>query len=359
MLCTKHVIRLLARFSSRTPYLNALRVTTLILTGIFFGNLIVGEAFSAAAEPKPQTIQTKPALEKPVIPNFLAKVGSDTIGVEEYFEKVQAGIREKFFHGKVPDKELKQFRRELAISMVEKVLHVQEAKRRGLVADKTEVETRIKNEERKKKGDIYWQEHKDQFIKALRKDFEADSLESQLEKQVRSSVEPAVSEIQLFYKENKVKFTAPERIRVHIILLKVDPSSPSEEWEKTAKFASDIVKKIRGGTPFEELARIHSGDESAAAGGDMGYIHKGMIGENAVAVVEQMKPGDLSEPVYLLEGIAIFRLDDRELPRVNELPRVETSAKELLRKDLADKAWKDFTEQLRKRTEIHLNEAVL
>lgn len=302
---------------------------------------------------------TKAVPAKPVTPNYLAKVGADTISLDEYLEKLQIGIREKFFHGKVPDKELKQFRRDLAQQMVEKALHVQEAKRRGMVPDKTEVDQRIKNEERKKKNDTYWQEHKDQFIRALRKEFEANSLASQLEKSVRSGAKPDTSEVKQFYTANEEKFTAPERVKVHIILFKVDPSSSSEDWEKTSKFASDVVKKIRSGTPFEELARIHSGDDSAAAGGDMGYTHKGMMGENAAVVLDTMKPGDLSEPVYLLEGIAIFRLDDRELPRVNELPRVEESAKELLRKDLADKAWKDFTEQLRKRTDIQLNEAVL
>lgn len=312
-----------------------------------------------AAETKGPATPAKTTTEKPAIPNYLAKVGPDTISLEDYLEKVQTGIREKFFHGKVPDKELKQFRRELAQSMVDKVLHVQEAKRLGMTPDKAEVDKRIKNEERKKKNDTYWQEHKDQFIKVLRNEFEADSLASQLEKLIRSGVQPAAPEVQQFYKANEEKFTAPERVKVHIILFKVDPSMPSEEWDKAAKFAADIVKKIRSGTSFEELARIHSGDDSAAAGGDMGYIHKGMMGENGAVVLDTMKPGELSEPVYLLEGIAIFRLDDRELPRVNELPRVESSAKELLRKDLAEKAWKDFTEQLRKRTEIKLNEAVL
>lgn len=330
-----------------------------ILRLMFVGTISVWLSAAYTAEVKAPSTAAGGAGEKPAIPNYLAKVGPETIGLDEYLEKVQAGIREKFFHGKVPDKELKQFRRELAQELVNRVLHVQEAKRLGLAPDKAEVEKRIKNEERKKKNDTYWQEHRDQFIRALRKEFEMDSLVLQLENSIRSGVQPAASAVQQFYKSNENKFTAPERVKVHIILFKVDPSSPSEEWEKTAKFAAEIVKQIRSGKSFEEFARIHSGDDSAAAGGDMGYIHKGMMGENGAVVLEKMKPGELSEPVYLLEGIAIFRLDDRELPRVNELPRVENSAKELLRKDLADKAWKDFTEQLRTRTVIHLNEAVL
>ncbi len=291
--------------------------------------------------------------------NYLAKVGSDTIMLDEYYEQLQIGMKEKFFHGKIPDKELKQFRRDLAQQMINKVLYVQEAKRRSITPDQDEIAKKIKNLERKKKKDTYWQEHKDQMIKTARKGFEADSLAKQLESLVRSAVKPVTPEVQNFYKANEDKFTAPERVKVHIIMLKVDPSASSEEWDNTAKQAGELVKKIRQGEKFEELARIHSGDDTAASGGDMGYIHKGMMGVNAAAVLDKMKVGTVSEPVYLLEGIAIFRLDDREQARVNELPRVEDSATELLRKDMAEKAWKEFTETLHKKTEIILNDAVL
>ena len=303
--------------------------------------------------PPPRTAASK----APVL-NYLAKVGSDTIQLDEYSEQLQIGMKEKFFHGKIPEKELKQFQRDLAQQMVNKVLYVQEAKRRGLAPNKDEIAQKLKNLERKKKNDTYWQEHKDQMIKAARKGFEVDSLIKQLSAAVRGAVQPATTEVQNYYETNEDKFTAPERVKVHLIMLKVDPSASGKEWEDTAKFAGELAKKIRLGEKFEDLARIHSGDDTAASGGDMGYIHKGMMGDNAAAVLDKMKLGEISEPVYLLDGIAVFRLDDREQARVNELPRVEGSAKELLRKDMAEKAWKEFTESLRKKTEIVLNEAM-
>lgn len=301
---------------------------------------------------------SQPVVTKAPIQNYLAKVGSDTIMLDEYYEQLQTGIKEKFFHGKIPEKELKQFQRDLAQQMINKVLYVQEAKRRGITPNKEEVTQKIKNLERKKKNDNYWQEHKDQMIRVARKGYENDSLIKQLEASVRGAVEPAKPEVQNYYRSNEAKFTAPERVKVHLIMLKVDPSASSKEWDDTAKFAGDLVKKIRQGEKFEELARIHSGDDTAASGGDMGYIHKGMMGDNAAAILDKMKMGEVSEPVYLLEGIAIFRLDDREQAHVNELPRVEGSAKELLRKEMAEKAWKEFTANLHKKTEIILNEAV-
>jgi len=303
--------------------------------------------------------KTGASAEKKATLNYFAKVGTDTISLDEYYEQLQAGMKEKFFHGKIPEKELKQFRRDLATQIVNKVLYVQEAKRRGIVPDKVDVENHVKNLERKKKKDAYWQEHKDQLLKKARNGFVLDSLVKQLESAVRRVVEPRNPDVQNYYKSNEEKFTAPERVKVHMIMLKVDPSAGGESWDEAAKIAGEISKKIRQGENFEELARIHSGDDTAASGGDMGYIHKGMMGGNAAEVLDKMKIGQVSEPVYLLEGVAIFRLDDREVARVNELPRVEGPAKELLRKEMADKAWKDLTESLRKNTEIVLNESVL
>ena len=312
-------------------------------------------AFLQAADVAPsKAIASK--TKEPI--NYLAKVGPDTILLEEYYEQLQKGIQEKFFHGKIPEKELKQFQRDLAQQMINKALYLQEAKRRGILPNKEEVTKKIKNLERKNKNNTYWQEHKDQMIKIARKGYEADSMISQLEASIRSAIEPAPPQVQNYYKTNENKFTAPERVKVHLIMLKVNPSASSKEWDDTAKLAADLAKKIRQGEKFEELARIHSADDTAASGGDMGYIHKGMMGNNAAMILDKMKVGEVSEPVYLLEGIAIFRLDDREQARVNELPRVEGSAKELLRKEMAEKAWKDFTENLRKQTKIVLNDAV-
>lgn len=337
------------RVASSFSIANLLTLLLLLVTAIF------NPIFAAEVLP----LKTGVDAEKKAPLTYLAKVGAETILLADYYEQLQKGMKEKFFHGKIPDKELKKFRRDLATQMINKVLYVQEAKRRGIVPDKAEVEMHIKNLERKKKKDVYWQEHKDQLLKQARLEYELDSLVKQLESKVRSVDEPRRPEIQNYYKSNEDKFTAPERVKVHMIMLKVDPSAGGPAWDEAAKTAGEISGKIRQGQSFEELARIHSGDDTAASGGDMGYIHKGMMGGNAAEVLDKMKIGDVSEPVYLLEGVAIFRLDDREVARVNELPRVEAPAKDLLRKEMAEKAWKDLTERLRKSTEIILNESVL
>lgn len=313
---------------------------------------------AASESPDVKARQGAPKEKGEPKPTWLAKVGPDEISLESYFLRLETAMREKFFHGKIPEKELKEFRKQVAEKMIDDTLYLQEAKRRGISPDKSFVDNKLDQLNRKKKKDQYWQEHKDQFIKAARKEYQEESMLQQLERAVKDASVPTPAQVQKYYGDNSEKFTAPERVKVHMILLKVDPSSTNEQWDKAAKLANEIVSKIKKGERFEELARIHSGDESAASGGDMGYQHKGMLGGDAAKIIESMKPGDLSEPIFLLEGIAIIRLDDREKPRLNEFERVDDSAKELLRKEQAENAWKDLVNTLRKKSSITVNDAV-
>jgi parvulin-like peptidyl-prolyl isomerase len=289
----------------------------------------------------------------------IARVGPDVISLQDYLAELREGMKDKFFHGKAPDKETKEFRQQTAQQMVERALYLQEAQRRGIQPDKADVDKRLVKYDQKKKKDAYFQEHKDQLLKEVRKKYERESVLKQLEAKVRDVLIPADSESKKYYSGNPDKFTAPERVKVSIIMLAVDPSAAQTDWDAAAKQATELIKQLRAGADFAEFARAHSGDDSAANGGDMGYIHKGMLGDDAAKVLDMLKPGEISEPVYLLQGVAILRLDDRENARLNDYDRISDRAKDLLKKDLGEKAWKGLLEDLRKKTEIVVNDSVV
>ena len=113
------------------------------------------------------------------------------------------------------------------------------------------------------------------------------------------------------------------------------------------------------GKNFAELARLRSSDDSAEKGGDLGYIHKGMLSDEAQQVLDQMKVGNISEPVQLLKGIAIFRLDERVQPVVNTFKDSEERARGLLAREKGEAAWEKFLAKLRANTQIRVNESVL
>jgi parvulin-like peptidyl-prolyl isomerase len=289
--------------------------------------------------------------------DYIAIVGGHRISIQEYISELRKGMRKRFYHGKIPEEEQKKFRKEVAEEMVERRLLIQEAERRSIKPDEAEVERAVKAFDEKFKDNEEWPKARDQVLPVLRKKLEGDSLAAQLKDSVHAIADPTQAELRAYYEAHKELFTTPERVRVSLIMLRVDPSSPSEVWKQASEEASAIVDRINNGADFAELARIHSSDASSQKGGDMGFVHAGMLGENAQSVLSLMEPGEVSAPVVLLEGVAIFRLDDRVEPKINAFEDVMQRATKLYKRENADKAWAALIEKLRAETPIQMNDA--
>jgi len=309
----------------------------------------VGEAGAkAAAEPQKAV---------PSGLDYIAIVNGEKVTMGEYISALRRGVRERFYHGKVEEGEAKKFRKEVAEELVERALLIQEARRRNLKPDMEEVEANVKAFDAKFQDDPEWAKARDKVLSAVRKKLTNDSLAKVLKKTVTDIKPPTTEELKKYYAEHSDLFTTPARNRISLILLRVDPSSSTEVWQQAGEEANSIVERINAGADFAELARIHSSDKSAANGGDMGFIHRGMLGENAQKVLDIMEPGEVSAPVVLLEGVAIFRLDERTKARLNPFESVRDRAQKLYVREKADKAWKGLLERLHKNAKVELNDA--
>jgi parvulin-like peptidyl-prolyl isomerase len=309
-------------------------------------NAVETSAASASAE-KPK--------EQPL--DYIAIVGGEKIGIGEYVAALRRGMGKRFYHGKAPEAELKKFYKEVADEMIERVLKIQEAKRRGIKPEVAAVDKGVSDFDAKFRDDPEWQKERDTVLAQVREKLAGDSLAMKLEAQAKAVKEPDSSELKVYYDAHHDLFTTPEQARVSMIMLKVDPSSPSAVWEQAREEAAAIVGRLNKGTDFAELARIHSSDPSSQNGGDMGFIHTGMLGENAQQVLDIMEKGETSSPVVLLEGVAIFRLDDRTKPQLNAFETVKERAVLLLKREKSEQQWQALMSKLRKETKIEVNDA--
>jgi parvulin-like peptidyl-prolyl isomerase len=337
----------------------------LILCLVFSASLLAAEEKASvdsadaktAAEGKGAESQNKKAESKKPALDYIAIVNGDKIGMGEYISALRSGMRKKFYHGKIPEEEAKKFRKEVAEELVERKLLVEEAKRRNIKPDSELVELSLQDYENRFKDNPEWQKAKDKVLPLVREKLEGDSLKQRLEKAVHEVDEPSEAQLRDYYNKHPELFTTPERVKVSMILLRVDPSSPSKAWEQANEEAASIVERINDGADFAELARIHSSDESAQQGGDMGFVHTGMLGQNAQQVLDLMEPGEISAPVVLLEGVAIFKLVEREKPKLNDFASVKERAGELYMRDTGEKAWTDLLSSLKEEATIEYNNA--
>jgi len=288
--------------------------------------------------------------------SYLAIIDGEEIPIGEYVSALRRGMRERFYHGTIPEEEKKKFYKEVADDLIQHFLLVREARRRNIQPDADAVEAAVTRYDEKFQGDPDWAAAREDVLPRIRSKLEADSLVLRLEEQVKAVERPTEKALKEFYESNKALFTTPERVKVSLILLRVDPASTGEVWQQASEEASAIVARLTKGADFAELARIHSSDDSAQNGGDMGYTHSGMLGDAAQKVLDIMEVGDISAPVMMLEGVAVFRLDDRVTPELNPFDAVRERAEQLYMREMGDKAWESLIGELHSEAKIEVND---
>ncbi|MCF6218603.1 MAG: peptidylprolyl isomerase [Gammaproteobacteria bacterium] len=290
--------------------------------------------------------------------HYFAKIDGVEIPAEVFMGRLRIGYREKFYHGTPPKAEVEAFQADMVEEAVNEVLLVAEARRRGIEVPAEYIEAEyMRRTEGMSQEEI---DGIDDFPARMRSRIEISKLVEMVEQDVIDNVpEPSENQIRSFYEKNHALFTTPSRDRVQIILLSVPAYADQEVWKAATDKAAGLVVDLREGADFAEMAMIHSSDPSAAEGGDMGFLHKGMLGGTADQVVALMSPGDITEPVLLLEGVGIFKLIERSEAVLNDFSLVKERAKALLVREQTEAAWEGLKEKLNADAEIEINPAFL
>ena len=81
--------------------------------------------------------------------------------------------------------------------------------------------------------------------------------------------------------------------------------------EQALTGATQLVAQIKQGAPFASVARQFSALPTAANGGDAGWLNSGEIQPTLENVLATMRPGQISDPVPLGNGVYILQLRDK------------------------------------------------
>lgn len=290
-------------------------------------------------------------------PITFARVGDSTITQEEYNAAFAAATRGKFYHGKPPEAEIAVLQREVGDQMVARIVLLQETKRRGLRPDAAAIQKQVLVYEQRYANSEAWKKNREQTLPPLVARLEQDNLLSQLEKTVREKVKPTQAQVQAYFAAHQDKFTEPEQIRVSVILLKVDPSASSATWKAAEEQAKSLADRARSGEDFSALARQFSAEASGPQGGDMGYLHNGMLPDGSQAAISKLKINEISGPQRLLEGVAVFQLINRKLAKLHKFDTVKVRANELTQRDQANIQWDKFIKELRGKTIVQIDQS--
>jgi len=312
--------------------------------GLFLGACAI--ALVTAAD-----VSAAPPNQPPEV-EAVAKIDGQIISRNDFEAAAARASRQKFYHGKIDEKRIAEFRRETLEEMIVERLLAREAERRKVRPDLADVEKKLAEYEERYKDSEQWVANRERILPELKAKMIENSQRAAFEREVRNVPPPSKEQLEKFYKDNAKLFTEPQRDHLAVILLKVDPSSTKDVWASARDEAERIRQKVLAGGDFAQLAKLHSADESAPQGGDMGYMHHGMLAPDAQTAIDKMKNGDISEPVELLQGYGIFKLIDRKQAQLRTLDEVRERATELYRRQKGDEAWAAMGVQLKKRANL-------
>jgi peptidyl-prolyl cis-trans isomerase D len=151
---------------------------------------------------------------------------------------------------------------------------------------------------------------------------------------VEATIQLSDAQLRAAYSSNLDNFRMPERLHVRHILIQTEGKSDSEKKTLKAK-ADDLLKQLKGGADFAELAKKNSQDTaSAEKGGDLDWMVRGQSGspEFEAAAFALTKPMELSGVITSMYGYQIIQLLGREPARVKPFEEVKSGLMEDLRK---------------------------
>jgi peptidyl-prolyl cis-trans isomerase D len=146
--------------------------------------------------------------------------------------------------------------------------------------------------------------------------------------QVEETTDISDAQLRRAYEQDKERFRTPERVKVRHILLTTTGKSAEEEKAIHAK-AEDLLKKIKGGADFAELAKANSQDPgSAQTGGELpNWVTRGQTVPEFEKVAFSLPAGQTSDLVKTQYGYHIIQVLAHEQARLQPF---EEAKKELL-----------------------------
>jgi parvulin-like peptidyl-prolyl isomerase len=119
-------------------------------------------------------------------------------------------------------------------------------------------------------------------------------------------------EVERYHKAHIEKYSAPEVVGARHIL--IAPGGPGQAADQAARLkAQGILRRIKAGEDFNELARQYSDDlATRESGGDLGTFGRGSMDPGFERAAFSMRPGDVSDLVKTPKGYDIIKCTSYE-----------------------------------------------
>ena len=191
-------------------------------------------------------------------------------------------------------------------------------------------------------------------------------------------------EEQKFYDEHKNEMERPEAIRLSEILIvpqKPAAATPAAVGDSAAgdssktpeadaakqaadaatlaaaeAKANDVLKQIRAGASFDDMAKKYSEGPSAAQGGDLGVFKRGTLAKELEDKTFAMKAGEITDVVRTKPGYIILKVTDHQTAGIPTMKEIEPKIMDALYMEKLQPALRAYLTKLREDAYIDIKD---
>ncbi|QOY51871.1 peptidylprolyl isomerase [Candidatus Sulfurimonas baltica] len=300
--------------------------------------------------------------KSPLLPEAsVAVVDGISISEDDLQREVNKLMPKSFLHSNVTDEKVKDLKIKAMKTLIDRALLYNYALSENLGATKEDVENQLMKMERTIKNKVKGVKDTRRFLiegfkkngvsfetlkLAIKKDITLDNLYKEKIKKTITN-----EDLKKYYEKNMYKFKEPEKRRVRLIYIRNNPSAKNGKEDARLK-AKEAMKKIQDGADFGDIAAKYSNAMSRIKGGDMGFIHKGLLEPYVEEKSFKLKKGEISEIIEMDIGFYIVKIEDMKESKQLSFNKIKDGLRRDLKVKFEDKKRTDLLERLKLKSKI-------
>ncbi|MBN9616229.1 MAG: peptidylprolyl isomerase [Acidobacteriales bacterium 59-55] len=155
------------------------------------------------------------------------------------------------------------------------------------------------------------------------------------------------AEIQAYYKKNQDAYKVQDQVKVRHILISVPQGADSKTDAAAKSKAEDLLKQIKAGGNFAELAEKNSDDPgSKSQGGELGWLDRGKTVPEFDKTAFSLAPGQTSGVIKTQFGYHILQVEDKKTAHERPLSEVKAEIVPVLEQQKVGASEQGFASQL-------------
>jgi peptidyl-prolyl cis-trans isomerase SurA len=211
---------------------------------------------------------------------------------------------------KIPEEEMQRLREQVLRNLVDETLEIQAAKAEKIEVKKSDIDKTLarvaQNVKQTPEQFAAYLEANGSSANSIRRQIEGEIAWSRLQqRKIESNVSVGEDEVKAVL-DKMTASKGTEEYRVGEIFLSSNPATETQ----TIDNANKILEQLRNGASFAGYARQYSEASTAAVGGDLGWVRPEQLPAQLAAVLRQMTPGAVSNPIPVPGGVSIIAVQD-------------------------------------------------